>query len=654
MSFFKSIWGDYVFAALVLFVGLLATSGAAYSYKTTWNEKIYSDFHNAAQDRIEIIRAEIDNNGAILRSLASFFRSSTEVSHSEFRDFSLTLLKDAPFIRGTSWVPVVTASERAAYEQAAQAWKPGFQFLEKNSAGKLIPAQTRSEYLPLYFTEPEKDLTYLGFDYTSEPVRADAIRRSKVMNDVAASSKIALLSTGETAILFSMPVFKPQPDGKEVLKGYVITVVPLGDLIQAALQPLNKEGVNILMHDMSVEKWSDRLMYVRSTRLKKIPDAEIIADYGPGERMSESAIINVGGRQWNLTVQSARGYFEYKTPPMSYAILAFGIVLNCLLFFFLISRIHENQRIGRKVDERTYELQSAKSQIETILFSARDGVMGLDTSGKITFCNPMGAALLGYFKQEMMGASYEGMLNPLSESGEKPAESHIETVMETAEAVTIGNEVFHKRDGTSLPVEYTISPIFGPQGVEGAVITFRDITERRRLERQLEQMARYDQLTNLANRTMFVEQTRMAIARAKRTKKKVGIIYIDLNNFKPINDTLGHAAGDLMLQGFAERMRKSCREYDLPARLGGDEFTVLADNLDSSAGCISMVERLLENLKEPFMIEGKPYPMSGSIGIAIYPDNATTHDELLIHADAAMYQAKKNKSLPYVLYTKDL
>lgn len=656
MSFFKTIWGDYFFSMLVLMIGLAASVGAAWTYQKNWSERITAEFEDAASDRLALIRSEIEHNNVVLASLAAFYYASKDVSYEEFHVYSQQLLKDSPFIRAVIWVPAVPAAERSAYERAAQKWKPDFQFVEAGE-DKLIPAKTRETYFPIYYAEPNMDNTYLGFDYASEPHRFETLQQAQKLRQISASEKISLLRTGETGVLFAYPIFH-DTSSSERLKGFVVSVVALQDLIEAALKPLSYAGVNIVVHDMSAPHEEDRMLYARSTRLKKIPAEEIIEDYVRGDRMKDSAIMNVAGRQWEVTVQSARGYFDTGLPRISFVILACGVVFSSLLFFFMFSRISENDRIGRKVGDRTSELQQAKSQIETILFSTKDGIIGMDREEKITFCNPMAASLLGYFKRDMMGASYQKLLAPTNESGEKSseAESMIRQVLQTGEAVTVSDQLFWKRDGTSLQTEYTVSPIMGDADVEGIVLTFRDITERRKMEKELEKMARFDQLTGLANRAAFVEQLKIAISRARRTNKKVGVVYIDLNNFKPINDTLGHAAGDMMLKGFAERMRKSCREYDLPARLGGDEFTVLVDNLDHKDGAVRLVERLIENLKEPFKIYDKTYQMSGSIGIAFFPDDAETYDEVITHADSAMYAAKKNKGVadakPYALFEK--
>jgi diguanylate cyclase (GGDEF)-like protein/PAS domain S-box-containing protein len=654
MSYFKSIWGDYFFSFLVLVIGLIGSFSLSWSYQQNWQERVERDFREAATDRIEIIRGELKNNATILNTLGSFFVASQDVTHDEFVTFTAPLLADVPFITGVSWIPVVTHSERADFEAQARTWVSEFNIREKTPEGELIVSPQRDTYLPLYYSEPQRSTTYLGYDYSTDEVRKNALEQARITRNPVVTEKITLLNGGENAVLFIHPVhFRNNPTGK--LQGYVLSAVPLAKLIASAIEPLKPAGVNILIHDHSVIDDSNQLMYVRSSRLQRFSDEEIISAYAAREGYIENALINVAGRQWQVTVQAAKGYYAAGVPRMSYGILAAGILLSLMIFMFMFSRVRENQRIGRKVTERTRELQQAKSKIETILFSTRDGIIGLDKKSNITFCNPTAANLLGYMKRDLLGRNYRALIAHSREDGQlyDEKETAIAHAFKNAEAITVTDEVMWKQDNSPLQAEYTVSPILDNNDVEGVVITFRDVAERREMEKKLEKMARFDQLTNLANRALFMEQLKKAISRAKRTNKKVGVVYVDLNNFKPINDTLGHAAGDLILKEFAERLNQSSREYDMPARLGGDEFTVLVDNLDEKEGCFRLIERLRENLKAPVIVDGKEIQMSGSMGAAFFPDDSQDHDELVSHADSAMYIAKKDKSLPYAVYKKD-
>jgi diguanylate cyclase (GGDEF)-like protein len=165
--------------------------------------------------------------------------------------------------------------------------------------------------------------------------------------------------------------------------------------------------------------------------------------------------------------------------------------------------------------------------------------------------------------------------------------------------------------------------------------------ERKRAEQRLIQLAHYDQLTGLVNRTSFYESTSRFATRARRMQQRMGVILLDLDGFKAVNDSLGHDAGDVLLQEVAHRMRQVFREYDVVARLGGDEFAVLVSEVEAVDQLAVISQRLLDTLALPTWVSGVEVRITASIGIALFPDSAESITELLKCADAAMYQAKK-------------
>jgi len=170
--------------------------------------------------------------------------------------------------------------------------------------------------------------------------------------------------------------------------------------------------------------------------------------------------------------------------------------------------------------------------------------------------------------------------------------------------------------------------------------TLRYAIERKKLEEGLRQQARYDTLTGLANRAQFHERLQEAIAHAKRLRDHCGVLVIDLDGFKMVNDSLGHDAGDAVLIEAAERLRRSTRETDLVARLGGDEFAVIANHLPDTKAAALVARNIAEALSRRFPIDGLRTPVSASVGVTVYPDDRSAPEELVTHADQAMYEAK--------------
>ena len=187
----------------------------------------------------------------------------------------------------------------------------------------------------------------------------------------------------------------------------------------------------------------------------------------------------------------------------------------------------------------------------------------------------------------------------------------------------------------------TVSALHDGQGrVNGFLSIAYDITERQRLAKQLSQLAYHDGLTGLPNRLSLEDHLRQAIAKSSRSHEPLALLFIDLDRFKPINDTYGHSVGDQVLCEIARRVQASLRSADMVARLGGDEFVVLLSTLASPDDCLVVADKLLLTLTEPMRVGGHELQVGASIGVARYPESGNTAAELLRNADAAMYQNK--------------
>lgn len=183
--------------------------------------------------------------------------------------------------------------------------------------------------------------------------------------------------------------------------------------------------------------------------------------------------------------------------------------------------------------------------------------------------------------------------------------------------------------------------------------THADITERKNMEERMRHMAHHDLLTGLPNRTLINERLQQAVIKARRDKAHMAVMFLDLDKFKPVNDTLGHEVGDLLLKQVAGRLSGSVRASDTVARLGGDEFVVLLHAVDHEKDAAVVAGKMLHALNQPFLVDGHDISISGSIGIAVYPQHGEDEKLLLINADIAMYQAKKNGRNEYRFFAPE-
>ncbi|HET9443426.1 MAG TPA: EAL domain-containing protein, partial [Acidimicrobiales bacterium] len=207
-----------------------------------------------------------------------------------------------------------------------------------------------------------------------------------------------------------------------------------------------------------------------------------------------------------------------------------------------------------------------------------------------------------------------------------------------------------RADGQWQDVEAVSNNLLGDRNVGGIVLTIRDVSERKAFERRLTEQAFHDALTGLANRSLFSNRLEHALGRRHRRPDAVAVIFIDLDDFKTVNDSLGHAAGDALLVEVAQRLTTVLRPGDTTARLGGDEFAVMIDEIDDPTIPVSVAERVLEQLRSPFLLDGKEVDVSASLGIAVATDGATTAEDLLRNADIAMYMAKSRTQGGYEVF----
>ena len=296
-------------------------------------------------------------------------------------------------------------------------------------------------------------------------------------------------------------------------------------------------------------------------------------------------------------------------------------------------------------------LRVSEEQTRLIIETASYAFVGMDADGRVAAWNQRAAATFGWSRAEAMGRTLaELIIPPESRAAHERGLAHY---LATGEGPILSKRVevtaLH-RDGREFPVELTIWPVR-----TGGTVQFNalvdDITVRKQLEGQLRHQALHDALTGLPNRILFTDRLQHALDRAKADPTlKLAVFFVDLDDFKTVNDSLGHTAGDQLLAAVADRLRASIRPEDTAARLGGDEFAVLIeDGLPSDPSMIA--SRLLEGLGRQFEIDGKPVSVQASVGVSLSGPDGSTPDELLRNADLAMYLAKARGKNRHELYT---
>ena len=346
-----------------------------------------------------------------------------------------------------------------------------------------------------------------------------------------------------------------------------------------------------------------------------------------------------------------RGAYDYLRKPYSREELL-TTVANAL----------QQRRLAADNERITHQLEASEKMYRYLVDSSPDIIYTLNHEGRFTFVNDRAYQLLGYTREELLGQHYSILVHEedleraryvfnerrVDERASRNVElrlkcrggnGHDRTFNNTLMTISLNAIGMHVPDQEVKKLEF-----FGTYGVA------RDITDRKRAEEVISYQAYHDILTDLPNRILFKDRLGLAVIQAKRKQTELAVMFIDLDRFKLVNDTLGHVKGDELLQQAARRLKGCLRKGDTLARQGGDEFTIVLPELRDRDDARVIADKFLETLQEPFDLDGHEVHISASIGIAIYPSDGESIDELLRHADIAMYQVKAQGKNGHAFY----
>ncbi|MDJ0767518.1 MAG: EAL domain-containing protein [Ilumatobacter sp.] len=296
-------------------------------------------------------------------------------------------------------------------------------------------------------------------------------------------------------------------------------------------------------------------------------------------------------------------------------------------------------RMWRLVDQvRLLTEQRGHDRLAAMVEHSSDVVLLTDQDGRVSYASPGLRATLGYDPESWAGRHLVEIITPDERDS---AGRQLARLVDFGHGGTVEFEatVVHA-DGQERKADVVVANLVGGSAVDGIVATFRDVTEQRNLERQLSHRAFHDELTGLANRALFLDRMDHALRVARPEADPVVVLFVDLDDFKSVNDVLGHGVGDQVLKTVADRIRRAAGSGDTAARLGGDEFAILLEDRGGIERAIDVAERLLDNLREPVSIAGYDVAVLASVGVAVAtPGMSTT--SLLRDADIAMYEAKR-------------
>ena len=582
----------------------------------------WAEFERQAIGEIGALKVSINASLGTVTSLAALYEARGTVEPGEFKRFADMMLASDPAIQALEWAKVVTHDQRAAVEhELATAFGFEFHFTERTDHGSLITAGERARYVPVIYVVPLLgNEPAMAFDLASEGTRRAAVEQAERTGQQVASGRIVPVQTNEYSILLFRPIFSAAEQPRR-MTSLVLGLFRIPDIVATAMAGQEGSRIRLLLLDRSAPD-AEQLLYPRNLDGRL---ADLLAMPGV------TSDIAVGGRVWHIVTLPAEreggpGLWESRIA------LAAGLLLTGNLAFYVLLVM---RRRWMSEHEGRIRIQEAKAAMDHM----RQALCRFDRDGRLVVANHRFASLFDLQEDEVrLGLSMQALLAPATARGTLDA-AMAAIICKTLQALTVN----HLQANTTceLGSGFTLEILYQPMDDAGWLVTLEDISERQVAEAKIAHMAHHDSLTDLANRTLF--RTKLQQALAELTPgRHVGLLYMDLDEFKTVNDTMGHPMGDRLLQAVTRRLLAQVRDTDIVARLGGDEFAVVLPRIQRPEDTTSLAGRLIEAINAPFQLDSAEITIGTSIGIALAPRDGSDPDELLQHADLALYKAKLN------------
>jgi diguanylate cyclase (GGDEF)-like protein/PAS domain S-box-containing protein len=621
-----------VLAGGVLTTGLFCNSER--QYKQLEHERME---RSLAADITEVIEARLGTDIAMLDATVGLFNASEKVTREEFARFAQSLSshgENLKGIQGVGYAAVVPGNSIAAFEaEIRRDGQPDF---------RIRPAGARPLTTAILYLQPDdwRNQRAIGFDMYSEAVRRAAMQLAASTGEPALSGPVRLVQeinvkpqpgTLLYQAIYNNPdaPFQSPQDRLRRLRGWAYSPLRMGDLINSALQDVNnpdKIGTGVLIYDGNQPR-RDRLLF----------DNLGLAD---SKRLTHPTWVEVmvAKRTWLIGIQIDHRRISpggWSNGLLLMALL--GISLSALTALVAL-RLVENHLRLRVALTREQEAASERALASTVFDNSPVGIVVTDPDGIIIRVNAAFTQISGYSQLESRGQKAN-----LLKSGRQDEDFYRTMWSAMIQKGHWSGEIWNRhRNGQIRRHDLNITAVLDSQEqIVNFVGLLRDVTERHSQEQTMRHLATHDPLTGLANRALLMEALHRNLALARRQGRRVGLLFLDLDGFKPVNDRWGHSTGDTLLQAVAQRLLGSIRESDTLCRQGGDEFVLLVPDVQDVDQLLTLAEKLQSSLGQPYGDLPAGIAIGASIGVACWPDHAKDADALLDAADNAMYRAKR-------------
>ncbi|SFB09796.1 PAS domain S-box-containing protein/diguanylate cyclase (GGDEF) domain-containing protein [Collimonas sp. OK607] len=661
-----------------LILGLAITLGLFVSVRHLEYEKMDAEFRRLASGHLKAVVDGLDGLVHELETVNRLFVTVDGVTREQFHTFTAPMLVRAPYIKSLGFQRLVSAAQRPAYEAEIRKRYPDFS-IRQLSDGKPAQAAGHDEYRVVEFLEPMAgNEGAFAMDVATSKVQSEAAKRARDTGLPASTDLFEQKPKNGSKLIMMvlMPVYQhgavldSVDDRRRALVGFTSAALRADAFVNNILARDGvqaREDFNLRVY-ASAKPEDDTLVYRQGNQAKPSNASDWLPAwllYDAPQDMSQT--FELAGKPWFIEASAPARVFTKKNVG-SLLVLILGSVLSWMGAAYLYFLSTRSKRIERLVDARTQQVKLATQMMKEDIVArkrAEDALQlrerAIESSAnaiiissaklpdyQVEYVNPAFERITGYSARDMIGRNLE-MLH-----GDDHDQIGLEEIRAALREKRTANTVFrsYRKDGTLFWNELYVAPVKDSSGrVSHFVTSLYDITEMKSYEAELEHQARHDTLTGLANRNVLSDRLSQSIVYGELYGHRVWVLFVDLDRFKFVNDTLGHNAGDQLLKEVASRLKAFTREADTIARLGSDEFVlILPERLDEELS-VGLIQRMMDAIARPLQIEGYDFFLSCSIGVAVYPNDGTDPDSLLKHADIAMYRAKEMGNNNYQFYT---
>lgn len=577
------------------------------------------------------IEERLLNYEQVLAGSAGLFAVAGKVSRDDWRVYvqNVDIERYYPGIQGIGYTDRVEAGQvKNHIDQIREEGLPNY---------RVSPLGQRGEYYPIVFLEPSSGQNRLAFGYDafSDPIHRMAMVRARDSAAPTATGKVVLVqekvAEDQAGFLMYYPVYQggkvpgSLSERRILLSGYVFSAFRMNNLIDGIVG-LISPFLDVRIYDGETVA-RDALMY--GSNLGSL-DEEF--------SFSLNQLVNHGGRSWLLQTRSTPAFDYLASDPRPPIVLGTGVIISLLLFFLVLALIRSRLMA-----------QMSTGRYRAITEGAANVTLVLDRQGRPQYASPSTRDILGYEPESVREMDLEPMVH--KDDWPHLTAGFAEAVQAPGAQMSVLRARVRDASGEWRDMEGTYTSMLEVPGVYGVVLSLRDLTQLKAAQSELHRLAFYDPLTGLPNRQLFRDRLTHVVRRCRRSGEAAALMFLDLDGFKRINDTLGHDAGDELLQQVALWLTGCLREEDSVARLGGDEFVVLLSRISTPEAAGKVAETILRRLCQRVRLNEHEVGVTVSIGITMVPHDSEDPGVLMKYADLAMYRAKERGRNNYQFFT---